>query len=438
MLVIVLATFTQAPVEPLVANPPPRPAQRHLSTAEVFELARRAEAAGNSALAEHVLRTLGEDPDSDIRAEARFRLGQMFARQKRWRAAADTWRLLLDEKPEAARVRLELAWVLTELGDEEGARRELRRARSIGLPAHVAEIVEKMDFALRSERAMGLSVEVAVAPDSNINRAGHARMVDVNGLPVELDEDAVARSGIGLSLAAQAFARPSLTDKVNLLVTLGGRADLYRYSRFNQVELNGGFGPELRAGKARVRLRGRAGLLWFGGAQWSHQYGIEANVLAPVGSRSQLEVEAGAIRNDNRVNQAQDGWVFSTSARLERAFGPRLFGRLQIGAARTDAAAPAYSSWSFTGQLLAARDVGRITIYGLAGLGRTRGDGPFGFPPERRRDRMSNYEAGLVFRSIAWRGLAPVFRISRTANESPVFFHDFKRTRLEIGVTRDF
>lgn len=438
MYAIALAVFAQLPAEPLVATSQPQPAQRHLSTAEVFELARRAESAGNSALAEQVLRALGEDPDSDIRAEARFRLGQMFARQKRWRAAADTWRFLLDEKPEAARVRLELAWALAELGDEDGARRELRRARSIGLPAHVAELVEKMDFALRSERTLGLSVEVAVAPDSNINRAGHARTVDVNGLPVELDEDAVARSGIGLSLAAQAFARPALTDKVNLLVTLGGRADLYRHGRFNQVELNGGLGPELRAGRARVRLRGKAGLLWFGGAPWSRQYGIEANVLAPVGSRSQLELDAAASRNDNRVNNAQDGWVFSTSARLERAFGPRLFGRLQIGAVRTDAAAPAYSTWSFTGQLLAARDMGRITIYGLAALGRTRADGPFGFPPERRRDRLSTYEAGLVFRSIAWRGLAPVFRISRTANESPVFFYEFKRTRLEIGVTRDF
>jgi TolA-binding protein len=113
--------------------------QTGLSPTKLFGLADDARAAGRIADAEIIYRALTKDPDIEIRSEARFRLGMMLADQKRYRDAAIAFRELLDEKPGAVRVRLELARVLALMGNADAARRQLRQALwSINSPPHCA------------------------------------------------------------------------------------------------------------------------------------------------------------------------------------------------------------------------------------------------------------------------------------------------------------
>src|SRR5262249_27138482 len=139
--------------------------------------------------AERIYRALARDPDPDLRAEARFRLGMMLATQHRYRAAAIAFRTLLDEKPGANRVRLELARVLALMGDDDAARRQLRQAQSMGLPPDVAVTVGRFANALRTSRPVGGSIELSLVPDSNINRATKAATVDTVIAPLTLDRD---------------------------------------------------------------------------------------------------------------------------------------------------------------------------------------------------------------------------------------------------------
>lgn len=81
-----------------------------LSPTELFMLADRARAGGEFALAEQAYRALSGNPDLEIRTEARFRLGMMLADDvKRCSDAVIEFRRILDDKPDAARVRIELA-----------------------------------------------------------------------------------------------------------------------------------------------------------------------------------------------------------------------------------------------------------------------------------------------------------------------------------------
>ena len=88
--------------------------------------------------------------------------------------------------------------------------------------------------------------------------------------------------------------------------------------------------------------------------------------------------------------------------------------------------------------MLVSRDVGRQTIYARAGYYRIWGDAAFSLPPERRQDNLIDFESGLIVRRFSFWGLAPVARVHHTQNRSPVFFYDFKRTRVELGLTREF
>ena len=77
---------------------PPVPAHRtlRLDAAQMFDLAEEAAARGDAAHAEQVLRALSSDPAVTVRSEARFRLAQLYMRQKRFGEAAVQLRAVLD------------------------------------------------------------------------------------------------------------------------------------------------------------------------------------------------------------------------------------------------------------------------------------------------------------------------------------------------------
>ena len=409
-----------------------------LTAAQMFELADRLAARGQSADAESVLEALTRDASVDIRSEARFRIGLMRERRRDWDGAARAFRMVLEDTPDAWPVRLELARVLAASGDEDGARRQLRLASSAGLPDEVSRIVNQFESALRSRKRLGGSVEFGFAPDNNINRAQRSSVAEVGTLQVELSEDARAQSGIGLTIGGQAYWRPPVDDDTSLLVTLSGRGDFYRKSRFNDVSTTLTAGPELRWGSSRVRLAGVIGFRWFGGNRYSTSYGASFNWLRPLDPRSQLQLDVSAIRSNYQINPALDGLITGTALRYERALSPRLFGRVTLRATRQDARDPAFATWSTGGELLLAREAGPFTLYGRAGYDRIWADASFSFPPVRRKDRQIEFEAGAALRRLSMWGLAPVLRIRRTQNRSPVFFYDFERTRIEFGFTREF
>lgn len=103
-----------AAAAPALARQPQR--LENLSALDMFGLAERAAAEGRAADAENLYGALTQDPDPEVRAEARFRLGMLLSEIGRPRDAALLFRALLDEKPDAGRVRIELARILALLG----------------------------------------------------------------------------------------------------------------------------------------------------------------------------------------------------------------------------------------------------------------------------------------------------------------------------------
>ena len=87
----------------------------------------KAAVAGQTVEAETLYRALSHDPDIEVRTEARFRLALLLEQQKRYTDAAVELRVILDANPDAARVRLELARLLAQFGEELAVMKELRR-----------------------------------------------------------------------------------------------------------------------------------------------------------------------------------------------------------------------------------------------------------------------------------------------------------------------
>lgn len=409
-----------------------------LSAAQLFDVADQARVAGRLADAEAIYGALARDPDIDVRSEARFRLGMMLADQRRDADAALAFRAILDERPDATRVRLELARVLAAMGDEARARQQLRQAQAAGLPPEVAQVVDRFAAALRSNRRFGGNFEFALAPDSNINRATDAKELDTVIAPLTLSDDARERSGLGAHLTGQVFARLGLSPRVSLVPRVSGDGTFYGDGQFNDLSGSALLGLEWQSGGDRLMPSLGATWRWYGGRPYARTRTADLRWTHRMGRRAQGDVGLSWGRADYLRNDLQDGDLFSLSLGLERALGARGGAGLSLSGARQTARDPGYATASGGLTLLGWRDMGKFTLFANATARRLESDARL-FPfTDRRKEWFLRGSAGSAFRQIQLAGFSPVVRVAFERNVSTVGIYDYRRFNMDLGITRAF
>lgn len=421
---------------------PPRGARSaesmQLSAAGLFALADAALAKGDFKTAEAAYRALTNDPGQKIRSEARFRLSMVFVRLGKPTEAAVLLRQILDEEPGAQRVRLELARLLDQRGDEAGARKALREAQAGGLPPDVARLVDRYSDALRARKPLGASLEVAFAPDSNINRATRSKTLRTVIGDFTLDRDARQRSGIGIAIEGQVYGRLRLADRANLLARMNGAGRLYGQSGFNDVMLGVSTGPEFRFGADRFTAEVGANWRWFGGSPYSTTATATLNYFHPLDRQSQLRtlLAFGAI--NNRRSRLQDGHSQALSLSYERALSNRAGIAITLSGDRQNLRDPGYSTTSGNLTLLGYHDIGAATLAGTIGYGRLEADERLVIYSRRRIDDFYRASFAVTYRGLHIVGFSPLVRIAAEHNRSSVELYSYRRIRTEFGIARAF
>lgn len=415
------------------------PAQeRRVDAVDLFALAGQAAEGGRTDEALQLYDALSQDPDVEVRSEARFRKGQLLAGLHRYREAAQVYRRLLDDKPQAGRVRIELAAMLAQIGDEPGARRQLRLAQAGGLPPEVAEQVSQFSRALRSAKRVGGSLEATLAPDTNINRGTQARTLDTVIAPLLLSGDARETSGIGLRLRGSAFAKQPLTDRLSLTARTSGSADLYRGGRTNDVLASALLGGEWRGSRDQLSAAYGFTRRWYGGEAFADSRTITGEWLHQVDRVTQLStnISRGTIRY--RRNPLQDGTLYDGNVSVEHALSARAGIAIGIGVTRQDAIDPSYASTAFGPLVYGWREMGRMTLFASATVRRLIGDERNFLFIDKRRERFLSARGGVILRQWAVRGFAPTLRVGYERNQSTVAIFDYRRAYGEFGLTRSF
>lgn len=410
-----------------------------LTPAQLFSFADAARDAGDFATAEQAYRALGTNPDIELRTEARFRLAMMLAdRQRKFADAAVLLRQILDEKPHASRVRVELARMRAMMGDIGAAEREFRAAQADGLPPEVERMVRFYANALNAAKPFGFNLELAMAPDTNINRATRSDTLGTIIGDFTLDQNAKAKSGVGLDIRAQAWARTGIDKRASLLVRASGSGDIYRRSEFNDYVLSLQAGPEYQSGKDRIAFQFGPAWRWYGSKPYTFTVGGNVSWTHPVGKRAQFRVDGGIAHVDNRRNDLQDSDTFSASLSLDRAFTARSGAGLQLSGYRDHARDPGYATASGGANVYAFREFGRTTAVVSLGYNHLEADRRlFLYPKRRVDDRLSATVAG-TFRALTIGTFAPFARLKWERNWSTVEIYDYQRKAAEFGVTAAF
>lgn len=409
-----------------------------LTSEEMLRAAARALSDNHPELAQRLLMALISDPRMEIRNEARFRLADLAARKRHWQKAGQYLRDILDEDPQASRVRLELARIQAEMGDIEGSRRSLREAQAGGLPPDVAQAVERFSNTLRARKPFGVNVQLAIAPDSNINRATRSTTLGTVLGEFDIDENARRTSGLGLKLAAEAYWRRPVAKEISVVARAGITGDLYGRSEYNDVGAIVSIGPEfpLLKGRASSLLGGQQ--RWFGGEAYYRSFDASLQWQRPLGRRSQLRAGLSYSQSNNLVNDLQDAETTGLTVGYETALSARSGVALNIAGIRQAAADPAYATWQAQASLTGWRDFGSSTLFANARYSRLEADERLSIYPRRRQDDSFSGLLGATFRSLAWKGWAPQVKVLYERNDSPIEVYRYDRWRSEFGVVKTF
>src|SRR4051794_7890137 len=433
--VAVAAASVQAP-----AVPDPCAGQENcqqLTAAQMFAAADDLAARGDLAGAAELLEALTQDPHAELRAEARFRLAAVREKLGDLKGAVAALRQLLAEQPQANPARLELARLLSRLGETTAAKTELAAAAAWGLPPDVDQSVRRFASSLRTTKKRGLTVELAGGPDTNVNRSTSSLFIDTIIAPFELDAAARRQAALGFTGSARGYSRDRI-GPITLLSGAGFRADVSTKPRFNDFQLALDSGPEAAIRGARVRPALLYERRWFGGDPYSTGIGGQMEVLAPLGHKTQLGLSGSHIHQKIAPNRGQDGWRTALNADLTRAFGAGTTGRISVRYASLDARVNPESLRQAGAGLLLSREQGPVTLFGEVDYTRTHGIEPIFLFGKTRRDNRWDVIAGAIFNRARLAGFSPLMRVTHSDSRANIVLYDYRRTRLDFGVTRSF
>ncbi len=243
------------------------------------------------------------------------------------KTAAERFRAILKDHPGQTRVRLELARALMMQGKLAGADYHLRLAQNDeDLPEDIARMIGNARSIIRSNRKFRFGFDFGFAPDSNINSATAAETVDVNfgpmRVPLALDKDSRAQSGLGITASVYAGVRVPAADGIAIVADLDADSVTYEEEDYNDYSVQLAAGPEIRLSRTtQVRVQAVGLYRWYGGEVAARQYGSKLTVQHNLDETKRIAVQLDGRRSESELNPGYTGWQLGANATYEQVVG---------------------------------------------------------------------------------------------------------------------
>lgn len=434
-------------------TPPDAPAteELRLSSLEAMRLADALFAQGKLEEAERLYTVLLQSQRTELRIEALFKLGNIYAERRKYADAIQAYLAILKGYPKLTRVRLELARVYFWDKDFEKADFHFRLAQGDkDLPPEVNEKIDAFLAAIRRQKNWSLSGNFAFVPDSNLNSASGERRECVQvlgGMMCRELEDEKSGVGIRASLAGSHYLRINRRAGIKSTAALG-LLD-YPGSRFDDNYIYASTGPRLTFDRAEISLRPAWRKRWVSGSNYSDSYGAEMDFSFDLARRVVLDAGASYMRNhyhgdviDNLLNgHSINAYLESRYILNNKSFVS--FG-LDYGDDETKLKSYGSRSWTYSLGYFNEFPLG-ITAYTRLSWTdcKYKEQGWFiakdGYiEDKRRRDGIFQGYLRLSNRHWEYLGFTPAISYTYTLRNSNVWNNDYDKHRVEFSFRQNF
>lgn len=369
----------------------------------------------------------------------RWMLAQGHLRRGSPQAALPYLERLVTELPGEARLRLELAYALFLLKEDDRARYHFEQAVGGDLSARERATAEAILSRIDRRKTWESRLHFAVVPQTNPSRQTNTETIAIGGYEFRLRPEARAQPGIGFQAGGSLVWTPKLSRDARARLSFVGFSETYEESSFNDVVLR------FEAGLLKLQDGGGVG----GGFLLEHRrladttfyrgpgvYLTYDKRLAPK-TRFGLRAEFKSLRYPSLSHR--DGSSASIHLRLSQALNSRLalegaaFGR-RIEAkydfnSLTEGRVSLSSHYAFESGLLASLEV-------FLSQSSRRGELPlFG---KERADKLWGASIRLRSRNLTIGGFAPTLGLTYERQQSTIDLYDYKAIGASFSLSREF
>ena len=361
--------------------------------------------------------------------------------------AIAAFHVMLVQRPELVRVRLELARAFFLKGEDELARRHFEAVLAGGVPDEVAANVNLFLNEIRSRGRWSFNVGFALAPDSNIGAGSEERTIYIQvfgrPLPFERDAEQLTSSGVGVSVWGGAEYQVPIGERLRLRAGADAARREYSGSEFDQLFLAGHLGPRwLIDQNTEGSLLASARQRWIGTVPDNRELGARLEVARRLTPRVTAFAAASWHERRYRMRDHLSGPVWDASLRGSWVVTPTVRAELSAGYARErpERAREQNSSRWLGAGVTVALPLG----FTVGGGGEVRWtdfeDEWFPNTPvgEDRADRTQSVRLSVHNRGVTLFGFSPAIVAVHEERDTNAQLYDYKRTRGELRFVRQF
>lgn len=387
---------------------------------------------------------LGQVPD--LRMQQQFLAGYIAVETGDLKSAIKTFRSMLSEDPGQTRVRLELARAYLMTGKESNADYHFRLAQNDeDLPDEIARTIRNTRSIIRDQRIWRFSFDFGFAPDTNINGATEAEQVDVNfgpiRVPLELDDNARSRSGIGQTAGFSGGIRLKANSNLAFLFDADTKVVNYSGTAADDIVAQIAAGPEYRVARyASVSLQAVGQQRWYGGQLATREYGGRAGLQTALSRGQRIGMEIDGRRTESKLSDAYTGWRLGGNATYEHLIGRSLIASASVFVRRDLLNSDSFSSINYGLNLGIGGELPLGLNAGISGsVSRSRFDEANAFfSNERRKDWRSFARAYVGSRKIKFLGFSPSVDYNYSRVDSNYELYRMNRHRVNFKLARFF
>ena len=352
-------------------------------------------------------------------------------------------RVMLIDRPDLMRVRLELARAFFFKGEDGLARRHFEQILAGEPPPSVAVNVGRFLAMIRARRRWSLQFGAAIAPDSNIGSGSDEAIIYIQGLPFELDAEELTTSGVGVAVWGGGEYQYPLGDCWRLRTGADFSRLEYGGADFDQLFVSLHAGPRwLVDANTDVSLLADVRRRWVGTVPDYDDVGPRVEAGHRLSQRVSVNGRASWYDRRYRSRTHLDGsvtnvslggsWVITPTVRADASVG--------YGRERPETVRWRHERWRLGAGVSVILPLG----FTVGGGGEYRwtdyeeGWLPFVLDGGAREDRTRSVRASVFNRGITLYGFSPEVSVVHEVRKSNAQLHGYERTRGELRFVRQF
>lgn len=418
-----------------------------MTTEEAIKLAGNLVERGDLEHANQILTKMPKMNNLALEIERWFLLAQIAQKQGDYETAIKIYRKILDDQPDLARIRFELALCYMKLGYWYRADYHLRLAMAgKDLPDNVKQMMAYYRYVIRQNKRWNVWFNFGAAPDSNINNGNGGEECVVNGFGRFCRNLKEPESVVGANLTLGGNYEFVLSDHWRWKSDANIYSNTYNNHDYDDLYLSASTGPRYIWSNGDIWLAGIGAKRYYGGEDYNYSYGAKLDTNYDFTRKLSGGLSLRYLENKyDEYGAFLNGNTYSVNPRLVYSFNARLYGVLRTGLTREDTVNPIYSYWqpSFAVGLGAELPYG-FHIYAEPSFYMSKYDDPQwvvkdgAFTQITERDFVQRYALSVSNNKFDVWGFVPTFTISYTKRDSNIWQREYNKTTLEFTMQQRF